>query len=119
MKTLEELEKLPDDELRVMLAELIGWRCERVPNENADGPTVGSTPRWRRPGDARIAHYLPTLPPNYPGDLNSTAAVEASLRGMKAFDYTKAIKEQVMDNAFELITATARQRAIALILTLQ
>lgn len=37
MNTLEELVKLTDDELRVMLAECLGWKCVYIERGSCGG----------------------------------------------------------------------------------
>ena len=135
MKTLAELEALTDDELRVMLAELVGipTKCfrfnyighdqrvmqrNRIINRSDAEREHENHAKW--PGTTPIEEYLELCYiPNYSGDLNACQIVATALRGLDTFNFTKFIKVQVVDNAFELITATPRQRTIALILTLQ
>mgnify|MGYP000632605382 CR=1 FL=1 len=70
MKTLEELEKLTDDELRVMLAEIVNpgfeiayWTYCNVTRD--------------KDGDPQLEPIADV--PNYPGDLNACHEVENSL----------------------------------------
>lgn len=113
MKTLSELEALSDDELRVMLGKLDGWRLAPCYAENP------YTPWWER------ANSYPQSLPNYPADLNACHAVAISLPqneggagSVGEYHHTLGI---VCDHPFgtHYADATARQRSIALILTLQ
>jgi len=137
MKTTKELEALNDDELRVMLAKLCGWKKLATPEPllwKRDGQThiVGYAP-WRGP-DTRLKHEADL--PNYPGDLNATAAVKATLTkfqkevfidildGAKTaktdprqyIGYIEAAPLEIFDT---FNNVSARKECIALILTLQ
>ena len=111
MKTLEELNALPDEELRVMLAEL-------------DGHNNLVTSCWRS-----HKRGIETAVPNYPRDLNACAAVEAKLPSGKLYDYDLHLRMANASSAracdFEahlddyVWSRSARQRTIALIFTLQ
>ena len=118
MKTLQELEALPDDELRVMLAELEGWQRLATPEPllwKRDGIThVVGHADWRGP-DTRLKQTEDI--PNFCGDLNACHEVEMRLKN--DCDYVAHLREVVGNEAIDMIFAAARQRTIALILTLQ
>lgn len=106
MKTLSELEAMTDDELRVMLGKLDGWRLAPCYAENP------YTPWWER------ANSYPQSLPNYPADLNACHAVEERLSLDQSSQYVNLLWPQGYA-PFRAVHATARQRSIALILTLQ
>ena len=123
MKTTNELEKLPDDELRVMLAKIVGWKHVNV-YEWKDG--IRTPMQW---ADFDVL-------PNYPNDLNATAAVKATLtkrqkevfidildgatmaetHPTKYIGYIELPPEDIFD---QFNNASARNETIALILTLE
>lgn len=111
MKTLTELEQAPDDDLRVMLAELAGWE-----NTTADGFFIGRSPNGG--GYAEL--------PNYPQDLNACREVALTLDREQKNRYINRLSEDVQEDHMDAVDldfawceASARQRTIALILTLQ
>lgn len=139
MKTSKELEALPDDELRVMLAELCGWKKLASPEPllwTRDGVqhVVGHAP-WRGP-DGRLKQDEDL--PNYPQDLNACHELEVTLDEDQykhfalllvkltaanrpfytgyQYNPTDAIHVHSMMHA---ISTEPRHRTIALILTLQ
>lgn len=115
MKTLAELQALAQteagkDQLRVMLAELLGYHRDQT-----TGMWENSDKRFRR-----VAYSLP----DYPRDLNACHEVERMLTE----DQTDAFRQTLMDSMLthkepcgfsDAISATATDRTIALILTLQ
>ena len=106
MKTLAELEALTDDELRVMLAELVGYV------HRPDGA-------WQESGRVGSCGI-----PNYPQDLNACHAVENSLGDEYPTHNREWFRKQLRKvcnhpSHTHEVHATARQRTIALILTLQ
>ncbi len=112
MKTLPDLEALSNDELRVMLGKIAGWTF-RYPGVK-DNPY---TPHWANPND-QGGFMLP----NFPLDLNAVDEVEKKLTIRQKIQYLDdgvgILPEVVGDDNFPEL-ATARQRTIALILTLQ
>lgn len=116
MKTLEELQAMPDEELRVMCAELCGF--EKHPEHKVWYMNSGG---WN-PKTSRIE----TLP-NYPADLNACHEAENPIyndpdRTHLWSNYLDALTDQcspVLQNVEHSVRAAARQRTIALILTLQ
>lgn len=109
MKTLQELNDSTDDDLRVIIAELQGY--VRRP----DG-------FWQEAG-----HVGSCGIPNYPGDLDACHKVVMSLpvnspfRGVPDRTSYRVRLRQVCNHPHHThyADATARQRTIALILTLQ
>ena len=133
MKTLSELEAMDDDELRVMLAEARGYRwsrddqsgriilhrrhagndwtgCERPSLSELDSPDLDDVPKW--PEDLNACHAVfKTL------DYDQSERFEDNLCDVSKRDNERS------DNPYQwrvaVTNATARQRTIALILTLQ
>lgn len=114
MKTLRELEVLFDEELRVMLAKITGKMCDNCGCASCDCEIVG----------------IGSGSPNYPQSLDACHAVEAKLTDDQHDDFrsyladltpsNKAEQSERMREAERLwISAKARQRSVALILTLQ
>lgn len=124
MKTLQQLEDATDDELRVMLAELCGWKAVWAHN-------------WIN--GVRVAKEYTSVDelPNYPKDLNACfEVVDTKLNGTQYAMFAKHLgmahptfcisvldnRDELEDGLWEmasLINADARLRTIALILTLQ
>lgn len=104
MKTLEELNALPDDELRVMLSNILNWELFK-----------GVQPFMWGPGYKLVSH-------DYPRDLNACHAVEETLSNDQRAVYMEAVFSAFQDNnrhCWTLLHALPRQRTIALIFTLQ
>jgi len=151
MKTIQELEKLTDDELRVMLAELAGevpvknWRWfydkERLHSAIYLDQEQAVKSRTRYLEEPFNGYETPSEPeefdswhlaPNYPDDLNACHAVESRLAyewdGLNYVDNLESacnaendpdIRDLSKKGQLQIATTTARQRTIALILTLQ
>ena len=117
MKTLSELQALSDAELRVMLANILF----------PDFPTYwsGDCLRHRYPKGATGPAF------NYPADLNAVAEVEKGqlINSSLVLSYDATLKQVCFSGARTsdfgarqsdfIWSASARQRTIALILTLQ
>lgn len=145
MKTITELEAMTDDELNKSLAGLLGVQPELVDwmaykDDGATGSCCmsGRTERevqdWldKLPAGSWAKDYKPKPLyrwPDYCRELNTCAAVEGRLPPTKLYDYDLHLR---MANASSARTSdfeahlddyvwsrTARQRTIALILTLQ
>lgn len=132
MKTINDLEKLSDDELRVMIAPLVGWLNVHWYEDNAGPPILCGDP----PATYKKRHKYDSAVPNYPHDLNATAAVKAMLtkrqkevfidildgsimaetHPTKYIGYIEQPPEDIFDN---FNNASPRKECIALILTLQ
>lgn len=113
--SIEELSKLSDEELRVRCAELCGY----LQWQNKDG-TVGG---WKTEDDDDLLDWSP---PNYPADLNAMHEAENTMTEEELYSYDDFLLEQNMKsnkrdgNASDwLWHATARQRCIAFIATMQ
>ena len=130
MKSLSELEALTDDELRVMLAECEGWsHCRILPLAEKDW-AVSDVPEFAAIGSRPVGSGGGSCTfPDYVQDLNAVHEVENKLPHSKLYDYDLHLR---MANASSARTCdfeahlddyawsrTARQRTIALILTLQ
>lgn len=104
MKAIQELETMTDDELRERLASLEGWtRFDCVTK--------------LRYGKHRDYVDIERVP-NYPEDLNACHKLEKRL----ALDQSTAYVNHLWPQGyapFQAVHATARQRTIALIFTLQ
>ena len=112
MKTLQELEALPDDELRVMLAKITGKMCDNCGCASCGCEIVG----------------IGSSSPNYPRSLNACHDVALGLDRDQRNSYINRLDEMVLDSMdeedsvrrdFEWCCASARLRTIALISTLQ
>lgn len=116
MQTIQELEKLTDDELRVMLAKLAGWleveRCSRNSlNPHPQGAQFRGT---KDTGSERTYIVLP----NYPADLNACHAVLHAITPAQHSAYQVHLAD-LSGNFRNAIDAPPRERTIALIATLQ
>lgn len=115
------------DQLRVMLAELVGWK--------RDGKW-GIYPQWLNPqGEHRYGQQYDHLScvPDYPRDLNACHEVEMTLTGKQQNEFIRWLHELIIYTAevehrvgipqdariWICLHSTATQRTIALILTLQ
>lgn len=126
MKTHAELEALPDDELRVMLAELCGfkwWISGKDFHYLMIKPAnLLFCESERPPFDGRHINIADT--PNYPQDLNACHGVENSLGDEYPTHNREYFRKQLRrvcnhPSHTHEVHATARHRTIALILTLQ
>lgn len=121
MNTIEELEKLSDEQLRVKCAELCGW--ERIENRHF-GRKWGKMDL--RGWHEKFGSFM-RLVPNYPGDLNAIAEAEKALADSELKAYQRAFLDVTGVEAFGLfdetdqilLTLPARQRCIAFIATKQ
>lgn len=129
--TIEELSKLDDEELMRHLAQMLGWKDIQQHRGNY---WTGTRPRQP---EEDCDQYMMALP-LYATDLNAVAGVEA---GLKAFDkhlyadiLCSVLKTSLINGArpkdsgaphlswhgvFQVASATARHKCIALVLTLQ
>ena len=131
MKTLEELEKLADDELSKILAICLGWKHVYIERGSCGGavfewvwfhpwfPPEEQTADW-------IAENGKVNPPVFHKCLNACHEVAislpmAKLNGRDRTSYWSTLRRGVLRNPYgnEVIDATARERTIALIYTLQ
>lgn len=139
MKTLQELEALSDNELRVMLAETQGWirvGPDVVPDRvwpcksyvtGKDGNWMMFPPAGLDWGNAGISTgKCAASPSNYPADLNACHAVVHSLLPFQQEDIAMKINDMTrkehMTRAQSLAASMfvkSRLVTIALILTLQ
>lgn len=138
---------MTDEELRIAIAEWCGWAWYRIPPHNRDKPMRGlfhpqileypeQAPEWcvRADGSERICNmdYMEREGhvPNYPSDLNAVhEAVKKLTREQydadEGFSYHLARVVHGDDatdvgwNFYEMQEATARQRCIALVKTIQ
>lgn len=114
--TLAELKDLPDERLNVMLAKCLGW--EELRTEDGWREAVTKT-HMAKPNEDAIAS-----PPRFCSDLNEVAKVEcplgtdAQLRYLHNLASACQLTGPEWRKQFLRVCATARQRTIALILTL-
>lgn len=110
--TIEELDRFPDSALSARLARLIGWTCRGDSQNSA---------LWFPPREKEDAYGLP----DYAGSLDLTAFVELSLDSETYQEFQGHIVAAwfrvLHDNKRtpSPLSASARQRTIALIMTLQ
>ena len=132
--TLQEIQKLTDDELRVRVAELAGAKWQEVPPRDGysyrpkrllsfhtwdfDSPRCAPLPFPNQQGDAYSG-------PNYPADLNACAEFERTLTKIQRQDYAGelrwATKAEFMEEDAEVFVvahASARQRCEAFLATM-
>ena len=119
--TLQEIQAMTDDEIRVRVAELMGW-----------------THVWRGEHSGILTGYAPQnggerVPPNYPADLNACASFEATFisdyeRAVKySWNLLRAIRLEVpedaddlnLDYCWHIAHATARARCEAFLAVMQ
>ena len=125
MKTLQDLNLMSDDTLRVELAELLGWirvSPDVVPDRiwPCKSCVTGKDGWWMMfpPVDLpNTTGKVATSPPNYPADLNACYQVEISLKD--DCPYILALIQVCGSDKLNCYYASARQRTIALIATLQ
>lgn len=128
--TLEQVKVLTDEELRIKVAELLGWQCI-VSEEISDGmDLVGFSPdgtfdtavnagEYRGYGSLGYRFVLP----NFTKDLNECHEMEKALwsapdRWLKYVDLLQTRKDYENGAACAWVSATARQRCEAFILTI-
>lgn len=124
--TLEQIQALSDDEIRVMVAELMGWTGIHEEDRSGFGGYCGTAP------SGKVGAFVP----NYPADLNAAHEMESAVypcfetatddelrRWMR---YRKELSKAAMPSCQEgaglderLIRATARQRCEAFLAVMQ
>lgn len=101
---------LTDEQLRIAIAEWCGWRPSIVSNF----PT-----QMLPPGETTVVCIIP----KFTEDLNAMHSAEEKLTGRQCLEYVKQLNEITKHmahiTAFPMIHATARQRALALYLTIK
>lgn len=131
--TIEQLSKLSDEELRVKCAELCGWKPETRKMYAGEANVNG----WGLNKHLSLGHRdrkfttSPTSFPNYPADLNAMHEAEKTLqhvptaRADQRVIYSDALFQLLSQSLgrvalnFDMLHATARQRCIAFIFTMQ
>ncbi len=122
MKTLPDLEALSNDELRVMLAKLAGFDMQHTETRNGELLATARLDGYSK--EDMLKSAVREVVPNYPIDLNGVHEVEKHIGDAYPFHnrewYRKQLRK-VCNHPYHTheVHATARQRAIALILTLQ
>lgn len=76
--TLEQIQALTDDEIRVRVAELCGWQWEKLWTGELHGKPIGEQGPFREV-------------PNYPADLNACHEFEHGLSYDQASEYGQAL----------------------------
>lgn len=113
MKTIEELAKLSDEELRVMCAELCGWKKLAASDLSGRRELYGINPS---PAPEDLGKM--DLTPNYPADLNAMHEAVMSMEGPEGKDERHQYRgwlKAICGTANDAIDATARHRCIAFI----
>lgn len=108
--TLEQAQALTNDEIRVMIAELRGWKpCHK----GCDGRT------WRPPDDSGCQPHLP----NYPADLNACRDAWQPLTYAYKLAFGSMLRHIVEQSGGDEVTwlegATARQWCEAYVIVVQ
>lgn len=121
MKTLKELEALPDDELRPLLAGMLGWlEIRAIPATSPLGMPTGNTTFVGFDGESMLSADWKSEIPNYPADLNACQSVTDGLcHTGEVLPFLTLLSQVCQYEKWDDRIATARQRTIALILTLQ
>lgn len=125
MKTAEELSNLTDDQLRKLCGEYSGWR------RTTDKEFRLYAREWIREIRHEVAHANEF--PDYPHDLNAMAKEEETLSEQERADYADELfhltepvfqtgttedgDPEIATDMFKWLTASARQRCIAFIVT--
>lgn len=114
------VDQLTDEQIRVEIAEWEGWRC----GDNKNIPFVYGIPPEMLGIQPEEAHYV--CIPDYPEDLTACHIAEAKLPSDQFPRYlhylwkcTASENRFDIENQFYLCHATARQRAIALVMTIR
>lgn len=112
--TIEEVKKLSNDDVRIRISKMQGW------SQSEDG-------YWKDPSgnEWQVMFGFQTykdgsdILPGYPNDLNSMAEVEDTLTDDQFNNYLFELNELIGRNHLVrfAVCATARQRAIAYLLT--
>ena len=117
--TLEQVNKLTEEEVRVKVAELRGWtKCHRSKHDDvlrdAWTPVLFGCPGGDETSTTRL--------PDYPQDLNAIHEATIWLTWLFMDEFAEFLSLVVGDNGVELtalsVNATAMQRCKAFILTL-
>ena len=90
--TLEQIQALTDDEIRVRVAELMGWR--EIPWSELTNPREAREQKlFCRSNEDHRCEWLP----NYPADLNACASFEATLTREQCQAYNRKLMETVTE----------------------
>lgn len=106
---------LTDEEIRIQVAEAMGWHEEKEPVGSANASA------WWHNNDRYPSYLMPV--PNYPADLNACAEFEKSLTEEEHLRYRVRLWNVVITEGDEttwdrqFISATARQRCLAYLKT--
>ena len=99
---------MTDDQINAVIAEVCGWTNVHPANRSGKAPGTDYTSNYE--------HIL-----NYCADLNAMHEAEKVLTGLTRHAYCDALLDTVQDSPdhlWEVLTATARQRAEAFLRTL-
>ena len=120
--TPEQVKALSDDELRIRVAELVGWTNVQQSDDAVEDISnigcgfVGTLPKC----DECNKEFLFPVP-DYPYDLNACHEMEEAIKGPDAAIYTSLL---TIDNpwmhivGWNLLHATARQRCEAFVIAM-
>jgi len=106
--TLDEVTAMTDEQVRIKVAELLGWRPYSA-NKNED------------PDELWLLNTYSNVLPKYHSDLNACREMEDTMshRNKRLFvvQLSYVLSPAISPQSFRLIHATARQRCEAFILT--
>ena len=106
--TLEQIQSLTDEEIRVKIAELCGWK-RRAWQDRKGRPCKS----WTSPE----GHDMAGMPPNYPADLDACAEFEKThINATTESLYRNFLVLQCGEGRYH--RSTARQRCNALLATM-
>lgn len=135
--TLEKIQALSDEELQLKVAKMCGWeKIRTVAAWVALSACVGKPycyegPKWEGINNSiREGCYRPL--PDFPHDINAMHEAEATLKGKKQYVYAERVANMIglhadyytgwdisLYGVFDLLRATARQRAEAFVIVMQ
>ena len=121
--TLEEVQALSDEELRIRVAKLCGWEYKK-PDSNGLVWCKHPVHGWKKPKRIQPP-YAPHDVPRYPQDLNTMHEAELATFGPSSVYNEKweplmnALDKVTGGLSWSVYTATARQRAEAFVLAMK
>lgn len=111
---------MSDEQLRIAVAEQMGWQKMQCPLSDQDGEIPGHFElRWFHPKihtSVYPQYVLPKEPPNFPASLDACASFEATLSMTQLAEMDTHLNK--MERGYVSATfATARQRCLAYLAT--
>lgn len=107
---LKQAQAMSDDKLRKKIAKLCGWVFSGYPA--IDGNKWAKSPE----GEVVLYNYMV---PNYPQDLNAMYEAEKQLSSEQAGRYQMLLSNILGPTVWNLMRATARQRAEAFVMAME